>query len=197
MTLDAFLALLAFAFVTSITPGPNNLMLMTSGLNFGFRRTIPHILGIGAGFLLLLFGVGFGLGALLQAFPSVEMALKVASAIYLVWLAWKIAFSRSIGEAKDAGEPLSFIDAALFQWVNPKAWAISLAAMGAYTTVAQPIVTVLLVAFAFALVNLPCVSTWAGFGVALRQFLSDPKRLRVFNAVMGILLLATLWPLLA
>ncbi|WP_102958996.1 LysE family translocator [Mangrovicella endophytica] len=196
MSLDTFLALLGFAFVTSVTPGPNNFMLMTSGVNFGFRRTIPHMLGIGFGFLSLLLGVGFGLGALLHAYPPLEIALKVASVVYLVWLAWKIAFSRSMGEADSTARPLRFVDAFLFQWVNPKAWAMALVAMAAYASTEEPVTRVLLVSAAFALVNLPCVSIWAGFGVALRGFLADPKRLRWFNMAMGMLLVLTIIPML-
>ncbi|WP_182085249.1 LysE family translocator [Aureimonas sp. ME7] len=196
MPLDAFLGLLVYAFVTSITPGPNNMMLMASGVNFGFRRTIPHMLGIGIGFFVLLIAVGFGLGAVIHAYPPIQTAMKVASVAYMLWLAWKIAFSRSIGEAKDASRPLTFLQAAGFQWVNPKAWAMALVAMGAYTNAERPVLSVLLVGSAFALVNFPSVSSWAGFGVALRSFLSDPKRLRIFNIAMGLALLATLWPML-
>ncbi|ALN73884.1 LysE family translocator [Aureimonas sp. AU20] len=196
MPLDLFLGLLVYAFVTSITPGPNNMMLMASGVNFGFRRTIPHMLGIAIGFFSLLLAVGFGLGALLHAVPALQTALKFLSVLYMLWLAWKIAFSRSIGKAEVGGQPLSFRQAAAFQWVNPKAWAMSLVAMGAYTQAESPVVSVLLVGTAFALVNFPSVSIWAGFGVALRGFLSDPRRLRVFNIVMGLALVATLWPML-
>ena len=200
MTLDVFAALFLFAFVTSITPGPNNLMLMASGVNFGFRRTIPHMLGIGAGFLSLLLGVGFGLGAVLAAWPPLHMALKVAGGAYLLYLAWRIAMARSMGNADGAGEasrPMSFLEAAAFQWVNPKAWVMAVTAMAVYTSPQAPFLSVLLVASAFALVNVPCVSTWAGFGVALRGFLAEPARLKWFNIVMGLLLVASVWPMLA
>lgn len=119
MTLDAFLALLVYAFVTSITPGPNNFMLLASGVNFGFAKTIPHMLGISIGFLVLLLAVGFGLGAVLTAFPVLHTALKIAGGVYLLYLAWKIAMSRSLrskGETK--ARPMRFIDAAAFQWVS-------------------------------------------------------------------------------
>jgi threonine/homoserine/homoserine lactone efflux protein len=114
----------------------------------------------------------------------------------MLWLAWKIAFSRSLGQAEAVGQPLRFGQAAAFQWVNPKAWAMALVAMGAYTQADSPAVSVLLVGTAFTLVNFPSVSIWAGFGVALRGFLADPKRLRAFNIVMGLALVATLWPML-
>ena len=131
MPLDTFLALLLFAFTTSITPGPNNMMLFASGVNFGFRRTIPHMFGIGAGFLSLLLGVGLGLGALLHMVPAVYTALKFAGGAYLVWIAWKIGTSRSLGEGTSGVKPMSFLGAAAFQWVNPKAWVMAVTAMRA------------------------------------------------------------------
>ncbi|MBX3531072.1 MAG: LysE family translocator [Rhizobiaceae bacterium] len=197
MSVDAFAALLVFAFVTSITPGPNNIMLLTSGVNFGFVRTIPHMLGIGAGFLSLLLGVGLGLGAVLTAFPQLHLALKIVGGVYLLYLAWRIAMSRSLGEKGDGGaRPMSFVEAAAFQWVNPKAWVMAVTAMAVYTNTDRPFLSVLLVSVAFAAVNLPSVSTWAGFGVALRGFLAEPNRLKWFNIVMGLLLAASLWPML-
>jgi threonine/homoserine/homoserine lactone efflux protein len=197
MSADTFLALLVYAFVTSITPGPNNLMLLASGVNFGFTRTIPHMLGIGGGFLSLLLAVGLGLGAVLTAFPSLHLVLKIAGGAYLAYLAWRIATSRSMGKGDNArARPMTFLEAAAFQWVNPKAWVMAVSAMAVYTSPANPFLSVLIVAFAFAAVNLPSVSTWAGFGTALRGFLADPVRLKWFNIAMGLLLAATLWPML-
>jgi len=197
MSSETFIALLIYAFVTSITPGPNNLMLLASGVNFGFVRTIPHAIGIGGGFLTLLLAVGFGLGAVLTAFPTLHLVLKIAGGAYLLYLAWRITMSRSMGKGADAaGRPMTFLEAAAFQWVNPKAWVMAVSAMAIYTTPARPFLSVLIVAGAFAAVNLPSVSTWAGFGTALRGFLADPVRLKWFNIAMGLLLAATLWPML-
>ncbi|MET3593658.1 MULTISPECIES: LysE family translocator [Mesorhizobium] len=197
MSLDAFLALLVYALVTSITPGPNNLMLLASGVNFGIVRTVPHMLGISIGFLVLLLAVGFGLGAVLTAVPTLHTALKIAGAAYLLYLAWKIAMSRSMSDRKGAeARPMRFIDAAAFQWVNPKAWVMAITAMAVYTNPDHPFVSVALISIAFTIVNLPSVSVWAGFGTALRGFLSDPVRLKWFNIAMGVLLAATLWPML-
>lgn len=197
MPLDTFLALLVYAFVTSVTPGPNNFMLLASGVNFGFTRTIPHMLGIGIGFLVLLLAVGFGLGAVLTAFPMLHNGLKVAGSAYLLYLAWKIASSRSMGgKGAERAQPMRFLDAAAFQWVNPKAWVMAVTAMAVYSNADRPYVSVVLVSVAFAVVNLPSVSVWAGFGMALRGFLSDPTRLKWFNTAMGLLLAATLWPML-
>ena len=197
MPFETLAALTVYAFVTSITPGPNNLMLLTSGVNFGFRRSIPHMFGIGIGFVVLLLAVGFGLGAVLTAFPSMHTALKIAGGAYLLYLAWKIAMARSMdNKGEQNARPLTFLDAAAFQWVNPKAWVMAITAMAVYTVPDKPFLSVLLVAGAFGIVNLPSVSVWAGFGTALRGFLADPVRLKWFNIVMGLLLAATLWPML-
>lgn len=196
MTPEIFLSLLLFAFTASITPGPNNMMLLASGVNFGFRRTIPHMLGIGSGFFSLLLGVGFGIGAVLAAFPALSVVLKIVGGLYLLWIAWKIATSRSLGEGQAGAEPMSFWSAAAFQWVNPKAWVMAVSAMAAYTTPQHYPLTVMLVATAFALVNVPTVSTWTGFGSVLREWLSDPVRLKWFNILMALLLVLSLWPML-
>jgi threonine/homoserine/homoserine lactone efflux protein len=193
---EVFLALVMYAFVTSVTPGPNNFMLLASGVNFGFRRTVPHMLGIGLGFLVLLLAIGFGLGALMTAFPVLHTVLKVAGGAYLLYLAWRIAMSRTLGKGEAKARPMTFLEAAAFQWVNPKAWMIAIGGMALYTDPARPVVSVLAVAVAFAAVNLPCVSSWAAFGMALRGFLSDPVRLKWFNIAMGVLLALTLWPML-
>ncbi|OWV76963.1 lysine transporter LysE [Rhizobium sp. R339] len=196
MPLDTFFALVLFAFTTSITPGPNNMMLFASGVNFGFRRTIPHMFGIGAGFFSLLIGVGLGLGALLHTLPLVYTVLKFAGGAYLVWIAWKIASSRSLREGSNSAAPMSFVSAAAFQWVNPKAWVMAVTAMATYTNPELYLASVLIVGLAFAVVNVPSVSTWAGFGSALRDWLSDPVRLKWFNITMAVLLVASLWPML-
>lgn len=197
MSLDAFLALLVYAFVTSVTPGPNNFMLLASGVNFGFARTIPHMIGIAVGFASLLLGVGVGLGALLTAFPSLHTVLKAAGAAYLLYLAWRIAMSRSLADRSSAEtRPMTLLEAAAFQWVNPKAWMMAIGGMALYTNAERPLLSMLIVTFAFAAVNLPSVSVWAGFGTMLRGFLADPVRLKWFNIAMGLLLAATLWPML-
>jgi len=198
MSYDVFSALLLFAFVSSITPGPNNIMLLASGVNFGFRRTIPHMLGIGAGFVVLLLAVGLGLGAVLTAFPALHTALKIAGGAYLLYLAWRVATSRTLArEGGEAARPMRFSEAAAFQWVNPKAWVMAVTAMAVYTSTEQPFLSVVLVAAAFGFVNLPSVSTWAAFGTAMRGFLSDPVRLKWFNIAMGVALALTLVPMLA
>jgi threonine/homoserine/homoserine lactone efflux protein len=199
MSFDSFLASLVFALVASATPGPNNFMLLASGANFGFRRTIPHMVGISVGFTILLVAVGFGLGALFHAFPALRNVLKIAGAAILLYLAWKIGSARKMSKGGDenAAKPMSFFAAAMFQWVNPKGWVMAISAMALYTNAEKPFLSVLLVTLCFAIVVAPSVSAWAGFGTALRGFLSEPGRLKWFNISMGVLLAATVVPILA
>ena len=194
MTHEIFLALLSFAFVTSITPGPNNLMLMTSGANFGFRRTVPHMMGVSLGHALMVFLVGLGIAGLFQAYPPAKLGLKLVSVGYMLWLAWKIAHSAAPGEGRTRAAPLTFVQAAAFQWVNPKAWAMALGAVTAYAT--GGLLSVVTVCAVFACVNLPSVSVWALAGQQVRHWLTDPRRLRVFNWTMAGLLVLSLWPVL-
>ena len=199
MTQDLLLALTAFAFVSSITPGPNNLMLMASGTNFGFVRTLPHMLGVGLGFTGMNFLLGLGVVQILNAIPGSILALKIGSTIYLLYLAWKIANAAPpAGADADApkGEPLTFLQAVLFQWVNPKAWTMALTAIGAYTLPENPLVSLLIVTGVFGAINLPCVSSWTVLGTQLRRLLNDPVRLRIFNVTAAALLVASLYPIL-
>ena len=189
------LALVTFAFVTSVTPGPNNMMLFASGVNFGFRRTIPHMLGISSGFFVLLVAVGFGLGAILKTYPLVFTVLKFAGGGYLLYIAWHIAMSRSLSEGSAGARPMTFLEAAAFQWFNPKAWVMALGAMATYPNPEKYALTVWIIAAVFAGINLPSVSSWAGFGSALRGWLSVPARLKWFNISMGVLLVLSLWPM--
>ena len=194
MTHETLIALALYALVTSVTPGPNNLMLLASGVNFGFRQTIPHMLGISLGFTAMVALVGFGLGAVLTLFPIVFNVLRVLALVYMVWLSWKLASSGSLGSGDAKARPMTFIEAALFQWINPKAWAMALTATTLYTVPDMYYLRVILVAGIFGVVNLPSVSCWAGFGVALRGFLSVPARLRIFNVGMALLLLLSTLP---
>lgn len=197
MTYETMLAIGLFSLVGSVTPGPSNFMLLASGTNFGFWRTVPQILGITIGFSSVLLAVGFGLGALMTAYPPLGLGLKIAGGAYLLYLAWRIGMSRAVSNGKaEAARPLTFLESAAFQWVNPKAWIAALTAMAAYANAENPFLSVMLVTLVVAVVNLPTVSIWAGFGVMLRRFLSDPQKLKWFNITMGLLLAATFWPLM-
>jgi threonine/homoserine/homoserine lactone efflux protein len=195
MSFDIFLALVGFAFVSSITPGPNNMMLLASGVNFGVRRTIPHMLGISVGHSLMVFLVGLGVAGVFKAWPPALTILKVASVAYMLWLAWKIASSGAPGEGRARGEPMTFLQAAAFQWVNPKAWAMALGAVAAYVTTPS-VASYAMVAGAFALVNLPSITIWVVLGQSLRHWLQVPSRLRAFNWTMAVLLVASLYPVI-
>ncbi len=194
MTHDILLALISFAFVTSVTPGPNNLMLMASGVNFGFRRTLPHMLGVSLGHGLMVFLVGLGLSGVFQAVPASKLVLKAVSVAYMLWLAWKIAHAAAPGEGKIAAQPMTFLQAAAFQWVNPKAWAMALGAISNYAQ--GGVSAAVVVCLVFACINLPSVSLWAYAGERLRAFMSNPRRLVPFNWTMAVLLVLSLWPVL-
>jgi len=195
MNADLLLALLGFTFATSATPGPNNMMLLASGVNFGLRRTVPHILGVCAGHAFLVFMVSMGLSGLFHAVPQAIIILKVLSVAYMLWLAWKIAHAAAPRPGQAGGKPFSFLQAAAFQWVNPKAWAMAMGAVSAYAGEGG-LVAVLTISAVFAAVNLPSVSAWVILGEALRHWLQVPARLRAFNGTMAALLVASLVPVL-
>ncbi|SHJ48653.1 Threonine/homoserine/homoserine lactone efflux protein [Shimia gijangensis] len=195
MTFDVLSALAAFSFVSSITPGPNNLMLMASGANFGFRRTIPHMLGIGIGFTIMVVLVGIGLMQVFDQLPATYLILKVFSVTYLLWLAWKIGNAGAPDRAGQVGTPMTFVQAALFQWVNPKAWTMALTAITLYAP-DRSLTAVLLVAGIFGAINLPSVSVWTLLGQQMRRLLKRPRLLIAFNWTMATLLVASLYPVL-
>ncbi|WGH77598.1 LysE family translocator [Jannaschia ovalis] len=194
MSADLLLALAGFAFVSSITPGPNNLMIMASGANFGVRRSLPHALGISLGFGVMILLVGLGLARLFAAVPALRLVLAVLSVGYLLWLAWRIARAAAPEGPAGRGRPLGFLQAAAFQWVNPKAWTMALTAVTLYT--AGGPWAVLPVTAVFTAINLPSISVWMLMGVQMRRWLSTPARLRGFNWTMAGLLVASLWPTL-
>ena len=197
MTNELILALALFAFVSSITPGPNNLMLMASGANFGMARSIPHALGIAIGFTIMVILVGLGLAQIFDLLPVMHLVLKIAATLYMLFLAWKIATSAPRLDAPESsGQPMTFMQAAAFQWVNPKAWAMALTAVTVYTPSGSGVAVVILVALVFGLVNLPSIGIWAFLGVQMRRFLTTAGRLRTFNWIMAALLIVSLWPIL-
>ncbi len=196
MTFEIFVALCVFSLVSSITPGPNNVMLFASGVNFGFSRTIPHMFGISIGFCVMLACVGAGIGIVVTQVPWILLAIKIVGGVYMLYLAWKIANAGPVKVAEGQAQPMSFMAAAAFQWVNPKAWMMATFAMATYTALGNYALNVAIVSVVFAAINLPAVGIWAGFGMALRQWLRDPVRLKIFNITMALLLVASLWPML-
>lgn len=185
-----------FAMVMTITPGPNNMMLLASGVNFGFRRTVPHLFGISSGVALLMVSVGFGLGEAFRRFPRLYMVLEIASVVYLLYLAWKIGSSGGVQARGGERRPMRFHEALAFQWVNPKAWMMVLTAATTIRLSADFGLNAVLMAAVFCLVGLPCICLWAGFGTAMRRILSRPAWLRVFNIAMALALLATVYPMI-
>jgi len=190
------LAFASFAFASSITPGPNNTMLLASGVNHGFRRTVPHIAGISLGCMAMLILVGLGLGEVFAAVPFIYGALRCAGAAYLLWLAWNIAQAGPMADRKASVRPMTFWQAVAFQWINPKAWIMVVGAVSTYAPRDGFGQNVVVLALLLGLVNTPSICVWAGCGTALRPFLSHPVRVRVFNVMMALLLVLSLLPIL-
>lgn len=193
----AVLPLALFIFVSSITPGPNNVMLTASGANFGYQRSVPHMLGISVGASVQLLMVGAGLGALFAQMPQLYSIVQWLGAAYLVWLAWKIAHSDRVHSNGARAQPLNFWQAAAFQWVNPKAWLMSLGVVAAYTSPQAYWPSLLVGATVMLVVNYPCISVWTLFGAGIGRWLQSPRALQWFNRGMAGLLLLSLWPLLS
>jgi len=198
MSLESLAALIGFAFVMSISPGPGNFLLLTSGANFGFARSIPLVLGISFGFLSMVFAIGLGLGAVLESYPLIGKLLRLACAAYVLWLAWKISQSRSLGKAgaEQLETPFSFIQAASLQLLNPKAWTVALIVTVAYLAPEAGVGQLLVLIAIFAAVNIPSISIWALSGHGLRGFLAKERRIAAFNVAMAILLVVSMIPAL-
>jgi len=197
MPADTLAALAALAFASTWTPGPNNAMLAASGANFGFRATWPHALGVAIGFPAMLFAVALGLGEAFKASAALREALRWGGAALLLWLGWKIASAGGIGDARGRGRPLSFWEAAAFQWINVKAWIMALSTGAAFVGGAAPLREAGLCAAVFLAAGVTSSHGWAGFGAALRDWLADGPRLRLFNGAMGALIALSALYLLA
>ena len=193
-TLSALPAGILFALVTSITPGPNNTMLLASGVNFGFRRTLPHMFGISAGVVVLMLSVGYGLGEAFRLWPALYTVLEAASVAYLLYLAWKIGTSDQVQVRKGESRPMTFLEAVAFQWINPKAWMMVLTAATTLRLSQNFGFNAVLMAAVFVVIGLPSISLWAACGLALRRFLSSRPRLRAFNIAMALMLVVSLYP---
>jgi threonine/homoserine/homoserine lactone efflux protein len=192
-----FVGLLLFAVAMSATPGPNNVMVTASAARFGLRRTLPHIAGVAIGFAIMLLLTGLGLGAVFVALPALRVVLALASIAWMLFLAWAIARGTPPGEMGEAsaGRPFTFLQAALFQWVNPKAWMIAVTVVATRANFGPVWFSALVVALVFLVVTLPVVGTWAAAGHALGRYLAGPW-FRAFNIAMAILLVASLLPLI-
>lgn len=195
MSQDLFLSLITFAFVSAMTPGPNNTMLMASGVNFGFERTRPHILGVVIGFTIMILAVGLGVGRVFALYPPLYAVLRVVSVGYLLWLAWRIgtagATNPIVGEE---AQPMTFLEAALFQWVNPKGWMVCLSVAANYVSPNDLAADIAILSAVFLIISIISASTWALFGTSLRPLLQDAKSMRVFNGIMAVALVLSLLP---
>lgn len=195
MTHELILSLIAFAFVTAMTPGPNNTMLLASGVNFGFGRTRAHILGVVIGFTIMMLAVALGVGRVFALYPPIYSALRIVSICYLLWLAWRIGTAGATDPIiGDEARPMTFFEAALFQWVNPKGWMVCLSVAANYVSPDDAWADAAVLSAVFLIVSTISASSWALFGTSLRPLLRDATSMRVFNVAMAIALVASLWP---
>jgi threonine/homoserine/homoserine lactone efflux protein len=193
--MEFLIAVLIFAITTGITPGPNNIMIMTSGLNFGVRNSLPHYLGICFGFPAMVVLIGFGFGFVFDKYPILHLIIRIAGITYLLYLSWVIANAAPNSFETKNSKPLSFLQAVLFQWVNPKAWIMATGSIAAFTTPASDIyLQILTIALIFFLLAFITTGTWLFFGVWLQKFLKDPSHQRVFNVTMAVLLVLSITP---
>lgn len=196
-TMESLFPLALFAFVATVTPGPNNIMLTSSGIRFGFLRTMPHIFGIVFGFLILMSLCAAGIGSLIIAIPALHTALKIAGSGYLVWLAWQLRSMAFDREAEAQARPMSFLGAALFQFANPKAWVMGITGASAFLPAVQPIaLAIAIFCIVFTVIELPAIMLWAGMGAVLRRYLTQRKWQLLFCGVMIVLTLyaaLTIW----
>jgi threonine/homoserine/homoserine lactone efflux protein len=192
-----YASLILFAIATCITPGPNNTMILASGLNYGVRASLPHLFGINIGFPLMVLAVGAGIGGLFVAFPILGDILKVVGSAYLLYLAWRIATAGPPSGDGEGGRPLTFTHAALFQLVNPKAWMMAVSAVSVYSVASESyLAQIVVIAAVFLVFGTPCTGVWLGFGSGLRRWLSNRTVLRAFHIAMAGLLVASLIPVL-
>ena len=194
--MEYYIALVTFTFIGSITPGPNNLMLVVSGLNHGIQKSLPHYFGVCIGFALMVAVIGFGLGAIFLSFPGLYLSIKILGIAYLLFLARKIANAGNMQAKKALRKPLTFLQGAAFQWVNPKAWVISLGALAAFTIQDKVIESVTAIVTAYIVSGLICMALWLWLGQGLQRFLKEEGRIRFFNAVMAFLLVLSVIPMI-
>jgi len=195
-TLTMIMSITSFALASTMTPGPNNIMLLSSGLTFGYKRTIPHALGINFGFPVMVLCVGLGVGKLFEVFPFIYTALKVVGISYLFWMAWHIANTKGSLNAKNKNDkPFTFIQAALFQWINPKAWVMAISSTAAFITDHQiAFIQVMIISAVYFLCAILSTNSWAVGGVILKQFIQNERFVQIFNITMAILIVGSILP---
>lgn len=198
---EQLLPLIGFIIAMVATPGPNNLMLMAAGANFGFRRSLPHLFGISVGCQILLLAIALGLGQLFETYPQVVTVLRAAGSLFLLYMAWQLlrpaaGLGQSVAGATKEVRPLTFWQAALFQWINPKAWMMTITAVATFANPAQFVISTLIIGLLFLVLGFPLISAWNVGGAALKHWLQQGRRLVRFNRVMAVLLIGSLYPLL-
>ncbi len=197
MPFDSILALFGILLAATWTPGPNNLMLASSGATFGLRATAPHITGVFVGFGFMLFTVALGLGEVFDRLPIIQTILRWAGAALLLWVAWRIANTKAPGEPGARTRPFTFVQAAAFQWVNPKAWAMCIGLVGQFLNAEQAVQSAAIMAVVSMLSGATSATGWAAFGQFLQRWLKSPARLRMFNLTMAAIIvigvIAVLW----
>jgi len=192
--MDNLLSIFLFSLVMTITPGPNNIMILASGLNFGIRKSIPNLLGIAFGFPIMLIAVGFGLDSLVTQKPGIYLFVKLASVGYLLFLAYKMFVTTQQKNLNQGAKPLTFIQAVLFQWVNPKAWVMIFSGIGVFTTSTDMQTTTLIIALSFFIAIFPCNGSWLFLGSQMKKLIKTDFHYKVFNRTMATLLLVSVIP---
>ncbi|MGL4637648.1 MAG: LysE family translocator [Beijerinckiaceae bacterium] len=195
--METLVPYILYCIAMSGTPGPNNVMVLASGANFGFMRSQPHVWGINIGFSLMMFVLALGLGTVFLAEPRLQLALKIIGVAYMLWLAFKIATASGMGDGQAAGKPLTFLQGAAFQWINPKAWMMILGAISVYAPPGySPLEKALYLSIVMLFAGSAPTQIWTAFGVGIRRYLQNPKALRAFNIAMALLLVLSLIPML-
>ena len=200
MSNEALLSFAMFALVTSITPGPNNILLMTSGVNHGFLRTVPHLSGVSIGFAILFLGTGLGLGELFTRLPVVYEVMRWVAIAYFLHLAWRLSTTSAYSDNPEAAHAPTakvwrFHEGFAFQWINPKVWIMAIGAFSRYVPIGQGTGAIVRATIIFTVIGIPCSVAWVLFGSRMRRYLLQGHRRRVFNIGMATLLLASLAPL--
>ncbi len=198
-TLAMLSSIVVFTLTSSVTPGPNNIIILSSGLTFGYKKTIPHILGVVLGYPFMLILLGLGIGVVLEKFPIVLNILRYVGIAYLFWMAYKIVSNTSSYEVTENSnkKPFSFLQSALFQWVNPKAWIMGLTVISLFVTSSEnSLIQILTIALIYALSIVIGTSLWAIGGVFLKRFLKDAKSVRFFNIILAVFLIVSVVPVM-